>query len=94
MNIENIISNYIMEYYKNINNIGWNAILYLFDPACVTMLKDKKVGNAYDLLNKLATENIKKANYCNLNSKWALINNNNILVNTFGFISSSGRSLS
>ena len=77
-NIDKIVNTFFIEYYKNINNIGWNAILYLFDPSCITIIKDKKVGNEYDLLNSLAIENIKRANYCNINCKWTTINNSNI----------------
>ena len=88
-----IINNFIIEYYRNVSNVGWNSIMYLFDPNCTVICKDKKLGNAYDMLNAFSTEYIKRANYDSLRIKSVIIDNNNVLVNVFGniqFVSFNG----
>lgn len=81
-----IVNHFLIEYYRNASNIGWNATMYLFDQSCAVMCKDKHVGNAYDFLNLLSTEYVKRANYDSLRSKWIGLNNNSVLINVFGNI--------
>lgn len=85
---------FITEYYRNVSNMGWNTIQHLFAGNCNVMLKDRTIGNEYDLLNLLTTEFIKKANYGNIRIKCAIIDGTNLLINTFGqiqFVSLSGQ---
>src|SRR5437764_745296 len=72
---------FITEYYRNVSNLGWNSIQNLFDSKCAVMLKDKNVGNEYELLNLLSLESIKRANYGNLRIKCTIINSTNLLIN-------------
>lgn len=81
-----VVNHFLIEYYRNASNIGWNATMYLFDQQCTVMCRDKNVGNAYDFLNALSSEYIKRANYDSLRSKWMAINNNSVLINVFGHI--------
>lgn len=85
---------FITEYYRNVSNFGWNSIQNLFDSKCIVMLKDKNVGNEYELLNLLSLESVKRANYGNLRIKCTIINSTNLLINAFGqiqFVSFSGQ---
>lgn len=77
---------FLMEYYKNTSNNGWNSIQHLFDHKCIVMYKDRYIGNENDLLNGLSSDHIRRANYYNINIKWLVINNFNILINVFGHI--------
>lgn len=81
-----VVDHFLVEYYRNTSNIGWNATMYLFDQHCTVMCKDKNVGNAYDFLNVLSTEYVKRANYESLRSKWIRLSNNIVLINVFGLI--------
>jgi hypothetical protein len=85
-NVSAIVNHFLIEYYRNTSNIGWNAAMYLFDKNCVVMFKDKNVGNSYDFLNVLSTESIKRANYNSIRSKWMTLSNNSVLINVFGNI--------
>lgn len=77
---------FITEYYRNVSSTGWNSVQHLFDFGCSVMLKDKNIGNEYELLNLLSLELIKKANYVNLRIKCTIVNNSNLLINVFGQI--------
>lgn len=81
-----VVNHFLIEYYRSTSNIGWNAAMYLFDPNCSVICRDKHVGNAHNFLNTLSTEYIKRANYNSLRSKWMKLNNNSILINVFGHI--------
>lgn len=85
-NLEFIANSFIIEYYKNVSNTGWNAVMYLFDHQCTVMFRDKYIGNSYDLLNALSIEYIKRANYDILRTKWLLINQDTMLLQIFGNI--------
>ena len=88
-----IAMHFLAEYYRCIFNIGWNATQYLFAQSCVVMCKDRLIGNAYDLLNALSMEYIKRANYDIIHTKWIPINKNRMIISVFGriqFVSFSG----
>jgi len=77
---------FVMEYYRNVSNTGWNTATYLFDPNSMTICKNKNVGNVYNFLSALSRENIKRANYDNLNMKWVSVDQNTIVINIYGLI--------
>jgi hypothetical protein len=82
-----LVSNYfITEYYKNTSNHGWNNTMYLFDTNCSVICKNKHLGNEYDLLHMLLTENIKKASYDKVRSGWAITGSDSMTIHVFGNI--------
>lgn len=80
------VNNFIIEYYRNVTNTGWNACLYLFDKECVVFCKNTHVGNAVDMMSTLATESVRRANFNDVRSKWIAINTNTVLISVYGRI--------
>jgi hypothetical protein len=83
---DKIFNNFMIEYYRNVSAIGWNVVTYLFDPACIILYRDKNIGNVFGLLNALSVDNVKRANYSNIRSKWIIPDINTMVINVFGFI--------
>lgn len=80
------VNNFLIEYYRNVTNTGWNACLYLFDKDCVVFCKNTHVGNGTDMMNALATESVRRANFSDVRSKWLAINANTVLISVYGRI--------
>jgi hypothetical protein len=80
------VNNFIIEYYRNVTNTGWNACLYLFDKECVVFCKNTHVGNAIDMMNTLAAESVRRAVFNDVRSKWIGIDANTVLVSVYGRI--------
>lgn len=76
--------NFLNEYYQKVCTFGWNKVLSLFDQNANVTLKNINVGNEYDLVDTFTQEYIKKMSLHNINAKWTLIDNNSVLINTFG----------
>lgn len=86
VNPDGIAEQFVAEYYRGISNYGWSSIMHLFDPNSVSVVRDRNVGNMYNLLCTISTEHIQRANYDNIRSKWIVIDENNLLINVFGQI--------
>ena len=80
------VNNFLIEYYRNVTNTGWNACLYLFDKNCVAFCKNTHVGNGTDMMNALATESVRRANFSDVRSKWMAIDANTVLISVYGRI--------
>lgn len=83
---EIIATNFLMEYYRNVSNSGWNTVMYLFDPNSSIICRKRNIGTAYDMLNVFSAESIKRANYDSLRPKWLIVDNNTMMINVFGLI--------
>ncbi len=82
-----LVSNhFIIEYYKNTSNFGWNNTMHLFDTNCSVVCKNKHIGNEYDLLYLLLSENIKRAGYDKIKTGWMITGSDTIMVHVFGNI--------
>lgn len=92
-----IVSNhFITEYYKNISSFGWNNTIHLFDTNCSVVYKNKNIGNEYDLLYLLMSENIKRATYDKMKVGWMINGSDTMTIHAFGniqFISFNERNL-
>jgi hypothetical protein len=86
VNPDSVARQFLSEYYRKVSNIGWNVVTDLFERNCVVIVKNKNVGNSYDMLNALSSEYIKRANYDNIRSKWVLISRDKMLLSVFGNI--------
>lgn len=84
VNPASVANQFLMEYYRGNSNVGWNTVAYLFDANCVVCFKDKLFNNFYDFINHISSENIKRANYGFIKSKWFVISSDIMLVNTIG----------
>ncbi len=81
-----VANHFIIEYYRNVSNIGWNACVYLFDANCVVTCKDKNLGNAHGFLNFLSSESIKRANFDKMKTGWLLLTADTMMIHVFGHI--------
>lgn len=83
---ENVVSQFVSEYYRKVSNVGWNIVMHLFDQNSVVIIKNKNVGNSYNMLNFLSSENVRRANYDGIRTKWVVIEKTKLLINVFGQI--------
>jgi len=86
LNPEIVANQFLIEYYRGVSNIGWNTVAYLFDINCIVCFKEKLFSNFYNFINYFSNENIKRANYGFIRSKWFVISNDIMLINTVGTI--------
>lgn len=91
-----VSNHFITEYYKNTSNHGWNNAIHLFDTNCSVICKNKHIGNEYDLLYLLMTENIKRATYDKIKAGWIITSPDTMMIHVFGniqFIAFSERNI-
>lgn len=84
INADLVANQFLFEYYRKVSNVGWNSVMYLFDQNCNVIVKNKKVGNAHQMLNYFSTEYIKGANYDKLKANWIVLSREKLLINVFG----------
>lgn len=84
VNPASVANQFLMEYYRGNSYVGWNMVAYLFDTNCIVYFKENLFNNFYDFINYISSENIKRANYGFIKSKWFVISSDIMLINTIG----------
>lgn len=79
--IENIFANV---YYKNMAETGFSSNLIMFDEKCACTINSEHSQGAYNVLVKLAQNNIYRFNYKSASSDFQQLANNQWLVNVGG----------
>jgi len=78
--IDKIANTFFTDYYKNVSNYGWTSVMYLFNPNCSVICKEKKFSTPYEFLNHIFNELIKRANYDNIKSKWVIVDDSMVMT--------------